>query len=567
MNARLTWLVALALLPAATGAVGAAPLAVAVDSLFATCDHPDTPGAAVVVTDGPRIVLQRCYGLADLENRLPITPATRFELASVTKNFTAFGVLLLARQGRLGVDDRITKHLPELPEHGITIRHLLNQTSGVSECLRVLPYTGNPDVDRLRMHDVIEMLRHQRSPDFPPGSRWAYSNTNYLLLAEIVGRVTGQAFGAWMAEQVFRPLDMLETSFCDDGTEILPNRANAYSLRNGVLIRRIVGWPDLPGPAHLFSTIRDMAKWLANFRTGRHGGPDLIAEMERKGTLADGQETAYGCGLGIGDYRGVRTVGHSGQTGAFRSEMIYCPDLEVGVAVLTNHGSVRPGQLARSVLDLYLGNRLAPEPPPVQESAQDEPRPFVQLEPARLDRFVGAYRLESDPAAQIVVARESGNLAGILAGVGMDMFLPLAEAEFGNRLRNTQLTFSDGPDGRPARVRVVLKGDEMWAARVPLEKDPARSAEYAGLYYSDEWGTVYEIVSEGQDFVIRHRRMGDRPLQEVATDCLAGGMGLLTFLRDETGRVAGFVFEEPEDLPGRKVEFRKCVLASANGGS
>jgi CubicO group peptidase (beta-lactamase class C family) len=545
--------------------VAADLLAAAVDSLFGPYNRSDAPGAAVVLTDGSRVVLERCYGLADMENRVPITPATRFELASVSKNFTAFGVLLLARQGRLGLDDGITKHLPELPEHGITIRHLLNQTSGVSECLRLLPYAGIVDLDRLRLHDVIDMLQHQKSPDFAPGSRWAYSNTNYILLAEIVKRVTGQPFGAWMTEQVFQPMKMYDTSFSDDGNEILPNRANAYSISNGALVRRIVGWPDLPGPAHLFSTIRDMAKWMDNFRTGRHGGPDLIADMVRKPVLANGKESGYGFGLGIGDYRGVRTFGHSGQTGSFRSEMIYCPDLEVGVAVLTNYGKVKPARLARSILDLYLGDRLAPVPPTEQEAAKDEARPFVKLEPSRLDRFVGAYRLESDPSARILVAREGDVLAGILGGIGMDLFMPLAESEFENQLRNTQITFVDGLDGRTARMRVVLKGKEMWAERVPFEKDPARSAEYAGLYYCDEWGTVYEIVAEKEEFVIRHRRMGDRPMQEVEADRLAGGMGMLTFFRNGAGKVAGFVFEEPEDLPGRQVAFSKFVLAAPGG--
>jgi len=110
-------------------------------------------------------------------------------------------------------------------------------------------------------------------------------------------------------------------------------------------------------------------------------------------------------------------------------------------------------------------------------------------------------------------------------------------------------------------LRIVLKGNEMWAARVPLESDPTRAEEYVGVYYSDEWGTVYEIVREGGEFLIRHRRMGDRPLQQVEEDRLAGGMGLLTFFRDDGGRVAGFAFEEPEDLPGRKVEFRKCDIS------
>jgi CubicO group peptidase (beta-lactamase class C family) len=556
---------ALALVPGPCAAVGTDRLAEGVDSLFAKWNHPDTPGAAVVLTDGGEIILERCFGMADLEHGVPITPTTRFELASVSKNFTAFGVLLLAQEGRLGLDDDIRSYLPELPDNGvsITIRHLLNQTSGLSEYLRFFPYMGNPDIDRISMRDLLTMLEHQHAPDFPPGSRWAYSNTNYVMLAEIVSRVTERPFGEWMAERVFLPLKMLDTSFSIDGTEVLPNRANAYSRKNGMPIRSIAEWPDVPGADHAFSTIRDMARWIDNFRTGNLGRRDLIREMQRKSTLTSGEETFYGAGLGVGEYRGVRLVGHSGNTGAFKTEMIYCPEIEVGVIVLANDGKMRTDLLARSTLDLYLGDRLEPLPAPAEDGGgapRVEPRQFVDVEPARLNRFVGGYRLESDPAMLVAVAREGDRLAGILAGVGMDFFQPVTEAEFENRLRSTQLTFFDGPDGRPARVRIMLKGDEMWAARVPLEKDPARALDYVGVYYSDEWGTVYEIVREGEEFLIRHRRLGDRPLQEVEADRLAGGMGLLTFFRDAGGRVSGFVFEEPEDLPGRKIEFRKCDL-------
>lgn len=304
-----------------------------------------------------------------------------------------------------------------------------------------------------------------------------------------------------------------------------------------------------------------MATWIDNFRTGRLGGPDLIREMQRECTLPSGRKTFYGAGLGVREYRGVRTVGHAGQTGAFKTEMIYCPEIEVGVVVLANDSRARPEQLARSVLDLYLGDRLAPPPNSSQENGaapRDEPQPFVEVDSSTRNRFVGGHRLESDPAALIAVAREGDLLAGILEGVGMDFFQPIAKAEFENRLKNTRLTFVDGPDGRPARRRVVLKGDEMWAARRSLEADPARAAEHAGVYYSDEWGTVYEIAGAGEEYLIRHRRLGDRPPAGGGGRRLAGGMGMLAFARDAAGRVSGFGFEEPEDLPGRKVEFRKC---------
>ncbi len=541
-------------------------LAARVDRLLPAAPGEMTSGVAVVLVDGGDTVLERCYGLADVEHAVPVTPATRFELASVSKTFTGFGVLLLVQQGRLGLDDDIRRYLPELPDHGVavTIRHLLNQTSGLPDWVRLFPYMGIPYTDRVCMRDLLAMLQHLRTLSFTPGSRWSYSNTNYALLAEIIRRVTEKPFGEWMAEQIFLPLEMEETSFPFDGTELIPNRANAYTRREGRIARSLMEGFRTPGAAHAFSTLRDMAKWIDNFRTGKVGGAELIREMRREGRLNSGEETFYAAGVGVGEYRGVATIGHSGSTGGFKSELIYCPDVGVGVVVLANDATIRADRLARAVLDLYLGDRLAPEPVAATvsttASGQDQasPRPFLPAESASLNRFVGAYHLEEDPSALVCIGREGDHLAGILTGKGMDLFLPIGPAEFENRLRNTQLSFSDeDADGRPRRLRAVLKGQEMLMVRTPCEQHSARSEEYVGAYYCDEWGTIYEIARAGDEFLIRHRELEDRPLQEVEPYRLAGGMGMLTFIQTEQGRVEGFIFEEPEDLPGMRIEFVK----------
>jgi CubicO group peptidase (beta-lactamase class C family) len=275
-------LLALSLPGAAIAAPAADELAAAVDRLFAEWDTTRTPGAAVLITDGPDVVLERCYGMADLEHRVPITPETRFELASVSKPFTAYAVMLLAREGRLALDDDVRRYLPELPDHGttITIRHLLHHTSGLSEWRQILAYAGVRSGDTVTLQDVLDMLGYQRVLDFAPGSRWQYSNTNYTLLAEIVTRVTGRPFGEWMAEHVFLPLEMRSTSIPADGTRLLPDRANSYMRRDGELVRSLVERFEIPGPAHAFSTLRDMARWMDNFRTGQLGGPELVQEMK-----------------------------------------------------------------------------------------------------------------------------------------------------------------------------------------------------------------------------------------------------------------------------------------------
>lgn len=535
-----------------------------VDSLFSEWGRPDGPGAAVLVSEYGETVIERCYGSADLEHGVPITPRTRFELASVSKSFTAFGVLLLEKEGKLGLGDAIQKHLPELPDYGkpITIADLLRHTSGISDWIRVLPYAGRHVETEFGVGKLLELAARQRLLEFDPGSRWSYSNTNYALLAEIVARVSGRPFGEYMREEVFEPLGMTDTSFPENGTCVLPNRANAYfKSSDGEYTRSLVERFLIPGPAHAFSTVEDMEKWVDNLRTGALGGVALRDKMQTKPVLSTGEESWYAAGVGIGEYRGVRTVGHSGQTGAFKTEVICCPDVGVVVVVLGNAGWMPADNLSRRVLDLYLKDELEPLPEKAAkaESGKGEaPDDFV-LEPAEYRRFLGGYRLEADPSALVGVAREGEWLVGVIVGEGLDLFRPVAPSQFRNRSENCTLTFSgpEGEDGSAERVLINLKGEEMWATRVRPALDDAALDDYAGFYYCDELEAAYEIVRESEGFAVRCRNNEPRSILVADTDVLAGAIGVLTFLRGESGRVVGFDFGEPEDLKERQIRFGK----------
>jgi CubicO group peptidase (beta-lactamase class C family) len=534
-----------------------------VDSLFAEWDTPGSPGGAVVLTHGGAVILTRTYGLADLEHGVPITQATRFELASVSKPFTAFAVLRLEQAGKLRLDDDIRRYFPEFPDHGspITIADLLHHTSGLSDWVDVLPYAGRPTRAGFSLNDLLRLVTRQRVLEFEPGSTWSYSNTNYALLAELVARVTGRPFGEWMRENVFEPLGMRHTSFPTDGRRVLPDRAQAYSRGSGGdYVRSLVEDFEIPGPAHAFSTIDDMALWVDNFRTGRVGGPDLIASMEEQPTLTTGERSFYGAGVGMGEYRGIRTVGHSGQTGSFKTELLYCPDVEVGVVVLGNAGWMRADDLARRVLDLYLEEQLAPRPEVALPAAgAPAEAPFVDLDPAEYERFLGGYRLDSEPSVLLAAAREGQWLVGAIQGVGMDLFRPVGPAEFENRNRNARLTFSDQDgDGVTERLRVTLRGQEMWATRVQLPPDAPPAENFVGLYYSDELEAAYEIMGGPDGLVVCAPNSESRPLQRADTAVLAGGIGILTFRRDDGGRIVGFDFAEPEDLNQRLIRFVRC---------
>lgn len=534
----------------------------AVDEIFAEWSGPGSPGAAVILTDGGKAALRRCYGLADIEHNVPIAPVTRFELASVSKSFTAFAVLLLEQSGKLSLGDDIHKYLPELPDYGlpITVGNLVHHTSGISDYVHVLAYAGRTARAGFGTDDLIRLVAKQRLLEFTPGANWAYSNTNYALLAEIVARVTGKPFGEWMQENVFEPLEMRDTSFPAKGTVVLPQRANAYHRGGGTFHRSLVEDFEIPGPAHAFSTIDDMAKWMDNLRTGKVGGFGLIAKMQEGAALANGDRTTYGAGVGVGEYRGLRTIGHSGQTGAFRTEYVYCPEVEVGVAVLSNAGWMPAGESARRVLDAYLAGRLEPAPVTAAETpGESEASPFP-LDPAEYDRFLGGYRFDTDPSVLVAVAREGEWLVGVLVGEGLDFFHPVGPAEFENRHHNCRLAFIDdgSAGGAVGSVRITLRGEEMRATRVEMPADAAWVDESVGIYYSDELDAAWEIVRDASGFAVRIPASDDRPLQPADTDILAGGVGILTLLRDGNGRIIGLDFGEPEDFGARQIRFTRC---------
>jgi CubicO group peptidase (beta-lactamase class C family) len=544
-----------------------AQLAQEVDDLFAEWNAPGSPGCALVLVDGGKVVLERCYGLASIEHGIPIKPTTRFELASVSKPFTAFGILLLEQEGKLTLSDDIQEYLPELPDYGapITIADLLHHTSGISDWVDVRAYAGEYGNAGFEIEDLIDLVARQRVLEFEPGSMWSYSNTNYALLAEIIARVTGMPFGEWMHDNVFEPLEMDDTSFPTDGARVLPNRAAAYYRESGgEIVRSLVETFEIPGPAHCFSTIEDMARWLGNFRTGRVGGLDLIARMTEKPTLTNGEQSFYGAGVGMTDYRGVLTVGHSGQTGSFKSELVYCPELEVGVAVLGNAGWMQADDVARRILDIYLAEELEPVPEAgAVASGEMEETPTYDLDPSEYEPFLGGYRLDAAPSVLLGVAREGEWLVGVLVGEGLDFFRPIGPAEFENRHRNCRLVFlgGDGRDGVFDQCHVTLRGEEMQATRVRNSSNPGWVDECIGLYYSDELEAVYEIVRGPDGLVVRAPNSASRPLQPIDTDIVAGGIGVLRFLRGDESEVIGFDFGEPEDFGKRQIRFLRLERA------
>jgi len=325
-----------------------------VDSIFAPYAHPDSPGCAVGVVQKGSLALAKGYGMADLEHSVPISPDSRFYIASISKQFTAMSIILLEQDGRLTLDDSIQQWVPEVPSFGvkITLRHLLQHTSGLRDYFTLLALSGWPTDGQLSEQQFLSLIGHQKDLNFNPGDEFLYSNTGYALLAIVVKRVSGKSLKDYAAEHIFKPLGMTSTMFRDDHTSLVPDRALGYQPVNSTFH---ISQPqfDIVGDGGVYSTVADLAKWDANFRSGKVGGKEAIALLQTPGKLNDGQPIPYALAISVGEFHGLKTFSHSGSYGGYRSTFLRVPAKNVSVITLCNTSDA-PGTLAEQVASVVL---------------------------------------------------------------------------------------------------------------------------------------------------------------------------------------------------------------------
>ena len=331
----------------------------AIDSLYVPMSHSGSPGCAVGVYQNGTVIFARGYGFANLTDDVPITPATRFTVGSVSKQFTAASIALLVRAGKLSLDDDVRTLIPELPPYAppVRVRHLVHHTSGLRDFWELVGLSGLRLDDGYSSDDMLAMAAHQRGLNFTPGAEYRYSNTGYLALAVIVQRVTGQSLRRFADSAIFAPLGMRATLYLDDHTEIVPGRAMAYSPRgNGW---RIDIWNnDIVGQGGIVTTLADLQRWDENFYSGVVGGREFLELMHTTDPLTSGAPNNYAFGITVGTYRGQRLVEHTGATGGYRAALFRFPELHTSVAMLCNRSTANTAQLAQRIADLVVRESL-----------------------------------------------------------------------------------------------------------------------------------------------------------------------------------------------------------------
>jgi len=391
-------------LPAMTALAGGRPGDAAITRIMQEHVRPGDPGCTVGVVEDGALTHALAFGLADLERGRALGTRSVFNLASVSKQFTTFAILLLEQEGKLGLDDPIAKHVPEVAASasGVTLRHLFHHTGGLRDYIEVLYMKGRGDADGTTIHETVQLLGRQTRPNEAPGVEFDYSNTGYFLLGVVVARVSDKSLADFSRERIFDPLGMKNTSIVDRYPAAIPQLARGYAKTETGFRIDETGWEQV-GDGQVHSDLHDLALWDENFYTGKAGGRELVARMYEVGRLNDGESTGYAAGLNVFESRGFTWVTHGGSWVGYRSSIVRVPSERLSAIVLCNRAEADAGAYASEIVEHFLGDRLGPAGP---EEEQKEQNPVVaQWDPGDPSRYAGAYYSDEADARCVIDQR------------------------------------------------------------------------------------------------------------------------------------------------------------------
>jgi CubicO group peptidase (beta-lactamase class C family) len=518
------------------------------DSVFQAFDRTDSPGCALGVYQDGKILYARGYGMASLEHGVALSPRSVLDIGSISKQFTAMSMLMLQKEGKLSLDDPIRKYIPELPAYAdkITLRRALSQTSGLRDLYVMMGQTGRTfEGDTI---DALRVITRSAEPNYEPGSRYLYTNSGWILAAQIIYRLTGKTVAQFAEERIFAPLGMHDTRYQADAAAIIPNGAEGYAPRAGGAGFRVARSSydgAIMGAGAVHTSVEDFGRWLNNYDEATVGGRDIIETMTTPTKLNDGTPAksgpnmAYAIGLTVGTLRGLRVVAHGGSWAGYRGHFLRFPDQHFAVSTFCNLTTSGPDSLARKVAGIYLADRMQPDSATMWTLAlAGAPRSDVPA--ANVRSLVGVWR--NVERGEVRRTRLVGDSLIALGGGERTRIVPIE----GGRFRagpGTELRF-EGAAAAPSRMIVITSGDTVTFTRADtVALTPASLAEYAGNYRSDEVDATHTWkVEKGQLAVYASdRRLG--VLEPSYKDGFTRGGSAIDVQRDAKGKITGFVVE------------------------
>ena len=519
-----------------TSSLSAGPLtpkqSAAIDAIFAEYVTPQSPGCGVALIRGGSIVQFKGYGLTDVERRTPWTPQSVFHPGSIYKQFYAAGMEMLAREGRLSLDDDIRKYLPEIPDYGsrITVRDLLTHTHGLREYHDLVELTAPGSVND--DNDILHLIGNQRAPAAPPRKKFNYGNTGPLLAGIIVRRVSGVSAAQYVARRILEPLGMKTTSFGDDERDTPPNVPGYMRQKDGSFEARTGGSSR--------TTLEDLARWNHQFDTSDPEWQAVVRRLSTPATLDDGTVVDAGMSLRLRPYRGLRRVWSPGAARGFRAIFMRFPDAPLTIAMGCNRDDLDPIKIAEAIADVVLADKLQ----------RVTPVP-VRLTKQKLRAFVGTYISQADV---LRVIERNGSLYLVSDGkefemvpAGADRFV-LPGKPVVIRDAALDLQFRSKGAQRRFQLRTVWEPAEFSEIQA-VDARTVRPADYIGTYSSQELQSTLEVVN-GKDGLVLKTPRGQFALEPVGADLFraasagfqrTAGSQLVRFSRERGAVVAATV--------------------------
>ncbi|MDF2189265.1 serine hydrolase domain-containing protein [Paraflavitalea sp. CAU 1676] len=508
-----------------------------VEQLFNKWNDPGKPGCVVAIVRSDTVLYAQGFGLANLEQQVANTPQSVYYMCSVSKQFAGYAIALLARQGKLNLDSDIRQYLPwmQIPGKKITVRHLLNHTSGIRDDISMAAITGLPLEGMLTQEAAINLLKKQRSLNFEPGDKYAYSNSNYVLLAEIVQAVSGQSFRAFTNEQIFQPLGMSSAVFIDQSTETIPGRVASYSKDSKGNYNNSLQHVYTLGDGGLFVNVLDMTKWVMNFYAPKAGDSKDIEQLTERGKLNNGKVISYALGISVDSSRGWKRFMHNGGLNGYRTIQVVYPELKTGFIVFGNGGDNdiynKPDQLAV----LFIPDRSVKST--IATSVKTDSSALLIKDTGKLKQWEGIYFSEN--GARFDFSRVNGQFR-----VGPNALVPEGVDSF-SLYGNKRIQFAFGPGRKPAAQYLRFYSpvlDEPWLLekieRQEINENTAKA--YLGMYYSPELETMFRLAWKDQQLVIIDGRRGEAKVTLIGSGHLATDLPAMrhfTVKKDPAGRV------------------------------
>ncbi|TVZ56235.1 CubicO group peptidase (beta-lactamase class C family) [Lutibacter sp. Hel_I_33_5] len=507
-----------------------------INSLFNSWTEPNQPGGTLGIMQNGKIIYSKAFGLASLEYQVPNTTETIFNIASVSKQITAMGIVLLHQKGLLSIDDDIRKHLPDMPDfgHTITIRHMLHHTSGMRSLHSMLSLAGWRRGDYRTNDDLYRFMLKQKELNFIPGDEYLYCNTGYILMTNIIENVTKEKFPQWMKANIFEPLGMTNTYVEDRYDRIVPNNATSYYDSKDGFFRAVEFWGYV-GSGNVHSTTRDLLNWSQNFSKPSSNWGSAFEMLKTTDKLNDGSENNYAFGVFIDEFNGYKTIQHGGSIGGFRSSLSSYPEEKLDIAILANFSSSKIGKIERDIVRILL---------------KDKPKTIAKITKPNipnnetiyaLEQIIGRYEVKLGTIAKISIENDSLHVLQEWNKSEYNIYNTNGNVYKISEKSKVEFEFSELKNNKAQVLTVYNNGNKSEAKRY-LDKDLSdiNLNDYIGRFYSQELESTIDILPKKEQIIAHHARLGNYPLQLLAKDTLKNSnFGTIKIIRDIENMIIG----------------------------